>query len=380
MTCEPWPPQPPLRRADGARRVAAWLVAGVLVFLSGVDHAAADTLGLPALTPPPQAHAALGHKLFFDRRLSVNATLSCAMCHVPAQAFTSNELRTSVGIEGISLRRNAPSLLNVAHVRRLFLDGRAGSLETQALQPLVHPDEMANPNIGAAMRRIDALPDYRAPMREAFGAARATPARVAAALAAYQRTLIAADSPFDRWRYGGQQDAMDAAAQRGFALFQDLGCAGCHTVGAKDALFSDGEFYNVGVRTRSDARRSRAVEVQLIPGQMTQVTPEELRRIGVDDAPDRGRHEVTRKARDLRAFRTPSLRNVAMTAPYMHDGSLDTLDDVLDHYIRGGAPGDRAQDPRIRPFALDASQRQDLIAFLHALTSPAVARLGQSAP
>jgi cytochrome c peroxidase len=107
----------------------------------------------PPLRPPPAAQVALGRKLFFDRRLSINGTLSCAMCHVPAQAFTVNELRTSVGMEGVSLRRNAPTLLNVAFVRQLFLDGRTASLEEQALKPLVHPEEMANPNLAAAMAR-----------------------------------------------------------------------------------------------------------------------------------------------------------------------------------------------------------------------------------
>ncbi len=360
---------------------------GCLVLLSALLVAAGaqaatttDGLGLPALKPPPPAQVSLGRKLFFDRRLSVNGTLSCAMCHVPAQGFTANELRTSVGMEGLSLRRNAPSLLNVAHVKHLFVDGRVDSLEAQALQPLVHPDVMANPSIGAAMRRINALPDYRSALRAAFGGPHATPKRVAAALAAYQRTLVAADTPFDRWRYGGQPLAMGVAAQTGFALFQRLGCTQCHSVGAQHALFSDGRFYNVGVQARTQARRLLPVNVHLVPGQVTQVTPQELSRIGVEDAPDRGRHEVTGRARDQRAFRTPSLRNVALTAPYMHDGSLDTLDDVLDHYVAGGTPSDPWQDPLIRPLALDSTQRRDLLAFLHALTSPAALRLGQSGP
>ena len=340
----------------------------------------AGALGLPHLPPPPAAQVELGRKLFFDRRLSVNGTLSCAMCHVPAQGFTANELRTSVGMEGVSLRRNAPTLLNVAFVRPLFVDGRAPSLEAQALMPFVHPDELANANIAAAMRRIDATGEYRAPMRAAFGAERATPARVASALAAYQRSLIAADTPFDRWRFGGQRDALDVSAQRGFALFQSLGCVVCHTVDTKHAWFSDGQFHNVGTQARSEARRSRPVQVQLVPGQVTELTPQELRRIGVDDVTDHGRHEVTRLPRDLRAYRTPSLRNVALTAPYMHDGSLDTLDDVLDHYSVGGTPSDPAQDPRIRPISLDAAQRADLIAFLQSLTSPEAVRLGKVSP
>lgn len=351
--------------------LAAGLVFAGAVYAVQPAQAADTALGLPPRPAPPAAQAALGEQLFFERRLSVNGTLSCAMCHVPEQGFTVNELRTSVGMEGVSLRRNAPTLLNVAWVDRLFVDGRAASLEEQALQPLVHPDEMANPSLGALMARIARWPEYRAPLRRAFGDTTPTPARIAAALAAYQRTLVAAGAPFDRWRWGGVPEALDAQAQRGFALFAERGCTQCHTVGARDALFSDGAFHNVGVQARSEALRRQPVAVTLIPGLATQVTPETLRRIGVPDADDRGRHEVTRRAADLRAFRTPSLRNVALTAPYMHDGSFATLEDVLDYYAAGGTPQDAAQDPRIRPFALPAEDRAALLAFLHSLSSPA---------
>lgn len=354
------------------------LLAGLLV-AAGVPAAAppaslaSASLGLPPLVGPPASAAtvALGRKLFFDRRLSVNNTLSCAMCHVPAQGFTVNELRTAVGMEGVSLRRNAPTLLNVAHVESLFVDGRAASLEVQALQPLLHPDEMANVDIAAVMLRIDSLPDYRAPLRRAFGSTQPTPARIAAALAAYERTLIAAGSPFDRWRYGGDDAALPAQAQRGFELFQARGCTACHTIGAHDALFSDGGFHNSGVRSRSEATADQATTVTLVPGLTTQLSVQTLRRIGTPDAVDRGRFEVTARPADLRAYRTPSLRNVALTAPYMHDGSFATLEEVLDYYAGGGNPADAAQDPRILPFALDPADRTALVAFLHALTSPA---------
>lgn len=354
------------------------LLAGVLV-AAGVPAAAPPaplaptSLGLPPLPLPPAAAAtvALGRKLFFDRRLSVNNTLSCAMCHVPAQGFTVNELRTAVGMEGVSLRRNAPTLLNVAYVDNVFVDGRAASLEAQALQPLLHPDEMANVDVAAVMLRIESLPDYRAPLRRAFGSTQPTPARIAAALAAFERTLIAAGSAFDRWRYGGDEAALAAPARRGFALFQARGCTACHTIGAHDALFSDGGFHNSGVRSRSEAAADQATTVTLVPGLTTQLSVQTLRRIGTPDAVDLGRFEVTARPADLRAYRTPSLRNVALTAPYMHDGSFATLDEVLDYYAGGGNPADAAQDPRIRPFALDAADRKALVAFLHALTSPA---------
>jgi cytochrome c peroxidase len=343
-----------------------------LLLVCACGAAAADaSLGLPMPKAPPAAQEALGRMLFFDRRLSANGTLSCAMCHVPEQGFTVNEARTSVGMNGVSLRRNAPTLLNVAFVERLFHDGRAASLEAQALQPLVHPDEMANPSLAAVMARIDALGEYRVPMRRAFGSPHATPRRVAVALAAYQRTLVAGGSPFDRWHFGGERGAMSQRAQRGFVLFQERGCADCHRIGEREALFSDGGFHNIGVRARSEALAEQPVDVMLVPGLSTQVTPRTLRTIGVADAADLGREEVTGRAADRRAFRTPTLRNVALTAPYMHDGSLATLDEVLDHYVRGGWPADAAQDPRIRPVPLDAADREALLAFLEALTSPA---------
>ena len=335
------------------------------------------SLGLPALRSPPATQVALGRKLFFDRRLSINGTLSCAMCHVPAQAFTVNELRTSVGMEGVSLRRNAPTLLNVAHVRHLFVDGRTASLEAQALKPLVHPDEMANPNLAAVMARIDSLRDYRPLLLAAFGTPRAKPTQVGTALAAYQRTLIAGDSAFDRWYFGRQADALGALEQRGFALFQQHGCVRCHAIGKDDALFTDDAFHNVGVQARSVALRAQAVDVTLVPGLATQVAPQTLRRIGVPDADDLGRFEVTRRAADERAFRTPSLRNVALTAPYMHDGSFATLDEVIDYYAQGGTPADPFQDARIAPIALDTADLRALVAFLHALSSPAAATLAR---
>jgi len=349
-------------------------MAGLLVGLVLLPLAAAcvaGTLGLPPLPGPAPAPALaeLGRQLFFDRRLSVNGTLSCAMCHVPEQGFTVNELRTSVGMEGISLRRNAPTLLNVAFVRELFVDGRAASLEAQALQPIVHPDEMANPDLASVMRRIASMAEYRKPFLRAFGSVTPTPTRVAAALAAFERTLLAADSPFDRWRYAGQADALGERARRGYALFMAQGCAQCHPIGASDALFSDGLFHNTGVQARSDARRNSAATFTLTPGLQARFDAQALRRIGVPDLPDEGRYEVTRREADRRAFRTPSLRNVALTAPYMHDGSVATLSDVVDFYAQGGSPDDLQQDPRIKPLALGPDDRACLVEFLEALSS-----------
>lgn len=366
-----------------AARCAAVACIAVGVALSGSHPAASAAelpLGLPPLATPPAAQVDLGRALFFERRLSVNGTLSCAMCHVPEQAFTANELRTSVGMEGVSLRRNAPTVLNVAFVQRLFHDGRAGSLKEQALMPMLHPDEMANPDIASVVARVARWPEYQVRFHRAFGSARPTARGMAAALAAYQRTLLAADSPFDRWRYGGQSDAVTPQQRRGFELFVAQGCSSCHPVGAHDALFTDQGFHNVGVQMRSEARRQRDLRVELIRGVDALMTPAELRRVGVPDAGDLGRQEFTGLASDARAFRTPSLRNVALTGPYMHDGSFDTLEEVLDHYMAGGWPADQGQDPRIRPLPIGRDERDAIVAFLRSLTSPRLPDCANAAP
>jgi len=353
------------------------LTIALTLLVVGTRWVGASTLGLPSLKPEPAVQVELGRKLFFDRRLSVNGSLSCAMCHVPSQGFTSNELRTSVGMEGVSLRRNAPTLLNVAYVNEFFLDGRSSSLEHQALQPLLHPDEMANPDIATVLRRIQRLPDYKPFLNRALGRDRILAQHLEKALASFQRTLVAADSPFDRWRYGGDAKALEPTAQRGFALFQRLQCVQCHRVGERHALFTDGLFHNTGVQYRSQVRRTRDLVVRLLPDQTARLTPEELRRIGGEDAPDRGRQEVTGRGADLRAFRTPSLRNVALTAPYMHDGSLATLEEVLEHYASGGSPLDPAQSVLIKPTPLSHAEKADLLAFLRSLSSPHTLALGQ---
>lgn len=363
------------------RQLCAAVLSGLVAmpFATAADAAPDVTLGLPAVPKPPSAEVRLGRALFFERRLSVNGTLSCAMCHLPEQGFTSNEVRTSVGMEGVSLRRNAPTLLNVAYVPALFHDGRARSLEQQALMPVLHPDEMANPGMKAVVARVTGWPEYGPLFRRAFGSATPTAPRIARALAAFERTLVAGGSRFDRWRYGGDASALTAQEQQGFALFQSQGCVACHPVGEHDTLLSDQGFHNVGVQARSDALRRRDLTVQLLPGVQATLTPAEIARVGVADAPDLGRQEITHRAADARTFRTPSLRNVALTAPYMHDGSFDTLEEVVDHYIAGGWPADAAQDPGIRPLALDRTGRDAIVAFLRSLTTARLAE-GDRAP
>lgn len=364
-------------------------VLALVLLLAGCQRASVETtapatLGLPPLpvAVPSQAAVDLGRKLFMDRRLSSNNTLSCAMCHVPEQGFAAIELATSVGIEGRSLRRNAPTLLNVAYVSQLFHDGRSGSLEHQAWAPLLNPIEMGNPATHDVIGKIRRMPDYAGKFEAAFGGAPADERTVAAALAGYQRTLVAGNSRFDRWRYGGDASAMNSDEQAGFAVFAGKGrCIACHTVEAKHALFSDARFHNTGIgfaRRRGAPGPAHRYLVQLAPGVFTELQEKELASVSEPVQDDTGRHEVTGNGSERWSYRTPTLRNVGITAPYMHDGSLATLEAVIEYYQQGGIdnPG---KDPLVQPLALTIEEKRNLASFLRSLTGENVAALAKQA-
>ena len=359
---------------------------GLLCFLALALLARAaladPTLGLPRVSAPSGQTAAqieLGRKLFMDRRLSRNGTMSCGMCHIPEQGFAANEMATAIGMQGRSLRRNAPTLLNVAFQRTLFHDGRSDSLESQVWDPLLAPDEMGNPTRSALVAKVSALPDYSAPFERAFPQRGATEQTIAAALASYERALIAADSPFDRWFLGGEASALSSSERAGFDLFTGkAGCSACHTVGTDSALFTDHGFHNSGVGWLHASTDDRRVSVPLGGGEMAEVSVAEMTALFGGRTHDDGRFEVTHEPSDRWAYKTPSLRNVALTAPYMHDGSLATLSDVIEFYDRGGIdnPG---KDPLLRPLHLTDAEKQQLVVFLLTLTSDQVRRLAAEA-
>lgn len=341
-------------------------------------------LGLPAhmakvSVPATAAQIALGERLFFDRRLSLNRTLSCAMCHVPGQAYAVNDLATAVGIEGRTVKRNAPTLLNVGYLDTLFHDGRENRLEQQVWGPLLAVNEMGNPSIGYVLDNLARWPEYQGRFQAAFGSG-PDMETVGRALAAYQRTLVAGGSPFDRWYYGHDETALSAEAQRGFTLFRGkAGCVACHSVGETAALFTDQKLHNTGLgflASMAPGGGQRSSEVA--PGtsihyDLAAVAPSSER-----PPNDLGRYEVSQDPDDRWKFRTPSLRNVALTRPYMHNGSLSTLEDVVAFYDGGGVRNELL-DPLIRPLHLSATERGELVTFLRSLTSPAVARLAAKA-
>lgn len=333
----------------------------------------ATPLGLPAVPVPPdnpvtEDKVQLGRKLFFDRRLSANKTLSCAMCHIAEQGFAQNELKTPAGIEGKSVRRNAPTIYNSAYLKQLFHDGREFSLENQVWAPLLADNEMGNLSIGTVIRRIQSLSDYDGMFARAFGRA-PDMQTIGMALASYERTLVSGDSPFDRWYFGNDADAMSEAAQRGFEIFQGKGgCVSCHRVSQEFAVFTDDSFHNTGVGYYATMRPEKEEQVVLLaPGQAEKLETDLERTTGTQHFSDLGRYEVTGLPADRWRYRTPSLRNVALTAPYMHNGSLPTLRDVLLFYNRGGVANDDL-DPRIKPLLLSEAELDDLLEFLQSLT------------
>ncbi len=337
-------------------------------------------LGLPGVpvpgdNPVTPAKLELGRKLFFDRRLSLNGTVSCAMCHIPAQGFTNNHMNTAVGIEGRTVRRNAPTVLNAGYWQRLFHDGRETELRRQAWVPLISRDMMGNPAPGVVLDRVESLSDYDGLFEAAFGRGPSMET-LGMALATYVRSLVSGNSAFDRWRYGREDDALSASAKRGFALFTGkAGCASCHQVGERNALFTDQLLHNTGLGWYNTMKKETGNRtVHLAPGVELEVDKTIVDAVSGQPQGDLGLYEITENPADRWKYKTPSLRNVALTAPYMHDGSLATLADVIDYYDRGGYPNEEL-DPRIHKLGLSETERQELIAFLKSLTGDNIAEL-----
>jgi cytochrome c peroxidase len=360
--------------------VLAWLTAIVFIVIPNLPLRLAAVeppleVGVPIGLPPlPTALGdgiivALGKKLFFDRRLSFNGTMACGMCHIERQAFTSNQLATSVGMEGKSLRRNAPSLFNVAYETKLFRDGRENSLETQAWSPIVSPDEMAAPSVGWELAKVRSLPDYPALFERSFPGRGVSMETIGIAIAAYERTLLLANSPFDRWRYGGEKGALSQQEQLGYALFTGkAGCSVCHLVGEQSALFTDGQFHDTGLAySNTMGLHIKDFNVRLAEGNFTRRSQEDVQKISNPTPNDLGRFEITQNPKDRWSFKTPSLRNVALTGPYMHDGSLKTLTDVVNYYNAGGFYSPNKSD-LVKPMELTDEEKQALVAFLNSLT------------
>lgn len=288
----------------------------------------------PEDNPSTPEKVALGRKLFFDPMLSRDRTISCATCHDPDKGFADGR-KLAVGIDDRTGRRHTPSLTNVGFAKSLMWDGRATSLETQALLPIANPCEMGLA-LDELMRRLRSDDQYRVAFKRAFDDD-PSPDRVARAIASFERTLVLRETPFDR-HLAGDNKALDDAAKRGMRLFfGEAKCSTCHS----DPLLSDGEFHNVGIVNERDF--------------------------------DEGRAAISKQERDRGAFRTPQLRGVGRTAPYMHDGRFATLEEVVRHYNFGGVTDaeNPNRDEQLEVLYLDDESVADLVQFLaKGLTRP----------
>ncbi len=294
---------------------------------------------IPADNPPTAETIALGRRLFYDPRLSKDNTLACATCHNPIQGF-SNGVPISRGVDGMTGIRNAPSIINTAYLPLQFWDGRATSLEEQAGSPIANPVEM-NQSHDVSVSKLGEDPVYKKMFTAAFGSDIVTIGRVEKSLASFERTILSGNSAFDRYQFGGDKSALSPAQIRGLALFRDPkkgNCTACHTIDSKYALFTDGKFHNIGEGAADDGSFK-----------------------------DIGRYHETKVETDKGAFMTPTLRNIANTGPYMHDGSLRTLDEVVSFYA-GGANSNPYLDKEIHAIQLSGQDRIDLVEFLKSLT------------
>ena len=329
-------------------------------------------LGLPAVPGGDDINheqIQLGRKLFFDRRLSLNDTFSCAMCHIPDQGFSSNELAMAVGIEGRSVRRNSPTIYNVAYAELLFHDGREDSLEQQVWGPLLAHNEMGNPSVGYLLNKIRQIDEYDGLFEAAFAGAGVSMSTLGSALASYQRAMVSGDSAFDRWYYAHESGSLPDSAQRGFELFNGrAGCSACHLVGQDSAIFMDNRLHNTGIGYRESMGILPDKQlVQVAPGVILKVDRAIIEQVGEPPPADVGLYEVTQNPDDRWKYKTPGLRNIALTAPYMHNGSLSSLRDVVEFYDAGGVANEELS-PLIKPLKLDEQEKEDLIQFLESLT------------
>jgi cytochrome c peroxidase len=318
-------------------------------------------IGHPGPVPVPQdnplsaAKVALGQKLFTDKRLSGDSSFSCQDCHMPDHGFAV-PVALGPAYPTQSERRNSPALVNVAYNRPLIWDGRAPDLEKQALGPVKNILHMNN-NVDLLVEQLKMEPAYRTAFAKAFGSSAVTAERIAFALASYERTLVFDGSPLDRYM-DGEREALNAAQQRGLGLFLGKAhCIQCHN----GANLTDNQFYNLGVpELRVNYNPEILAAIRFDAQRMGLADWALLRR-------DPGRELVTKDPADRARFRTMGLRNIESSAPYMHNGALETLEAVVAFYNRGGGE-DPNKSPLLKPLGLSEEEQADLVAFLHALT------------
>jgi cytochrome c peroxidase len=355
----------------------------------------APPLGLPPIPVPadnPQTpeKIALGKKLFEDKRFSATGQVACANCHEAKKAFTDSPLHVSEGIakagKKLTGTRNAPTVVNAAYFNTMFWDGRSPSLEDQALHPFVNPVEMGLRDHQPILKIARSDPEYTKAFAQVFGkkGAGITMKEVTQAIGAFERTQVTGNAPFDRYFYGGESKALSDAQKRGFDLFVNKGrCVSCHVIEQTQALFTDNRFHNIGVGINDVQKDVPELAGAFLQAKAT-LAQVDVKVLGDKRTSELGRFAISREFEGLGAFKTPTLRNVAVTPPYMHDGSKKTLRDVVVHYNNGGVTkeGDPVNDflsGGIRPLNLTDPEIDDLVSFMEALTSPEYASLPSAA-
>src|ERR1700726_321851 len=324
---------------------------------------------IPPASPLTPAKVALGQKLFFEPRLSGDGAVACATCHDPDRAFTDGR-PVSVGIHGRVGQRNAPTVLNALYNKMQFWDGRVYTLEQQAALPITNPFEMGSASIGDAVSRISGDKDYQTQFMQAFGRD-VNEQDMLSAIAEYERTLASFDSPFDHF-IAGDVNAINDSAKHGWELFNDKArCHLCHalTDDQPDAtLFMDNDFHNIGIGILRHhvAPLAQQAERELAQGHLAGIDTAAI----TSEMSVLGRFLVTKDQSDIASFKTPGLRNVLVTGPYFHDGSMQTLWDVMDHYNKGDGIANPWLDKDMQPLALAEHEIDDVVAFLASLTSP----------
>ncbi|NOT66893.1 MAG: c-type cytochrome [Methylophilaceae bacterium] len=332
---------------------------------------------IPANNPQSEAKIKLGDKLFHDTRFSSTGKVSCATCHDVKKAFTDSPLKTSQGVNKLTGTRNAPTVINAAYFHKQFWDGRSADLEDQSQHPFINPIEMGLPDHTPILNIVRKDAEYAKAFKAVFDKAgeQITMDEVKKSIASFERTIISGNSAFDRYYFGNDKKALNPAQLRGFQVFVGQGrCVSCHVIEQDQALFTDNRFHNIGVgisKIQQDAPKL-AGEFLKAKAQGADVDKSVLINPKTSEL---GRFAVTDLFDDMGAFKTSTLRNIAQTAPYMHDGSLKTLQEVVTHYNNGGVikKGDKVNDylsGGIRPLNLNNQQMADLVAFLQALSSP----------
>jgi cytochrome c peroxidase len=289
-----------------------------------------EPMTIPADNPMTLEKIMLGRKLFFDERLSIDGSKSCYSCHLCEHGLTDG-LPVAIGAENKPLTRNSPTLWNIGYHKEFYWDGRSDSLEKQAMAAWKGANMGVGERTGEIVAKINAAPDYRALFQKVFQSD-ATPENMMKAIATYERTIIGGNTAWDRWR-AGDQSALSEGAVRGWNIFQAIKCNNCHD----GILFTDQQYHNIG--------------------------------IGMDqENPDVGRYNVTKRPEDTGAFKTPTLRDIARSAPYFHDGSAKTLEEAVDIMLGGGKPNQYLDKKNLQPHRILPDQREALLDFLRSLT------------